>query len=109
MAEIKTCEQYVLNELEELRNENAALKLNIECMKTTIDFMRDCVDKLQKRQDKIKEILNKFGKVRTFGEKNENKYMTIEINDYCKDEKWAFDKIMRFAHIKDAEEISKED
>jgi len=103
MAEIKTCEQYVLNRLQEKEDTNIYLKSNLECLQQNYD-------RLHKRMEKIKEILHTYGEVRTFGDDNK-KYMVIEINEYKDSEKYAFDKIMRFAHIKDEEvpEVEKND
>lgn len=99
MAEINTCEQYVLNRLEELENENACLKCNLA---TTMAAL----DRIQTRENKIKEILNKYGEIRTLT--SGKRYINVDVNEYSAESEYAFNKLVRFAHIKTEEEKEKE-
>lgn len=99
--EYKNCEQYVLNELEEIKNCNSNLEHNLKVLHGNYDALQADFDRLHKRMDRIKEILNKYGKVTYFTDNDGKNYsIKMDIHQWKKEEQRDFDKIIRFAHIK---------
>ena len=100
--EYRNCEQYVLDKLQVAENKN-------EVLKSRLDTLQANNDRLEKRMNKIKEILNEYGVVNTVmgTDGTPKNYIKVEVNQWVSDasEKYAFNKLIRFAHIKDEDGI----
>lgn len=94
--EYRNCEQYVLDKLETVEKRN-------DLLKERLDNLQARYDRIEKRMNKIKEILNKHGEVRSFksaiADGDTRTYINIDVNEWSS--KYSFDKLIRFAHIKD--------
>ena len=104
MGEIKTCEQYVLNQLELVESKNENLKDRIHTLQSNYDLLQADYDRLVTRMNRIKGILAKYGEATYFTDNDGKNYrIEISIAQWKQDEKKDFDKLIRFAHIKDKE------
>lgn len=93
MAEIRTCEQYVLSRLEELERQNENLKSNLEELINIIHLLNDGVEALKKYI--VVEKVNSFKPER-------NKYITMhDIHAWHTDEKEDLEIIMKAFNLFD--------
>ena len=98
MAEIKTCEQYVLSRLQEQEWTNEAL--NEQLMALQKDY-----DEQAKKLFALETLFTKYVSVRTFGEGSDSRYLKVEdIDAWRKESKMDFDYLVNTFGLKTEEE-----
>lgn len=102
MAAIKTCEEYVLRELENAQRENETLKIEKQKLKELTD---EYIKKLEKENDEIlkenerlKDFLKKLVKKTTLKKACDNKtdIVYIELYGWYKGEKELIDELKKY-------------
>lgn len=106
MAAIKTCEEYVLRELENAQRENGVLKAEKQKLeeqsKEQIEKLEKENDDILKETERLKEFMKKLVKKIEF-KKAYDKSDTVHIGLYAwnKDEKELIDELKKYIEIKE--------
>ena len=93
MAEIKTCEQYVLGRLQDLEEENDSLIINLNTLRTEYN-------NLACEFDTLKNIIFRYTKIRSFGDEDKKYYIKFDdIDEWNKDTREDFEKLVEKFHL----------
>ena len=102
MAAIKTCEEYVLRELENAQRENEVLKTEKQKLE---EQSKEQIEKLEKENaeilkenERLKDFMKKLVKKTTLKKACDNKTDTVHIGLYAwnKDEKELIDELKKY-------------
>ena len=96
MAVIKTCEEYVLRELENAQREN-------EVLKTEKQKLEEQNAEVIKENERLKEFMKKLVKKTTLKKASDNKTVIvyIELYRWYKGEKEIIDELKKYINVKE--------
>ena len=99
MATIKTCEEYVLRELENTQRENQSLKADKQ-------FLDEQYDKTKKENETLKEFIKKLTSEAEFDTCSDGKTAAIHINLYGwhEDERELMNELKKYKEVKEDNE-----
>lgn len=99
MSTIKTCEEYVLRELENTQRENQSLKADKQ-------FLDEQYDKTKKENERLKEFIKKLTSEAEFDTCSDGKTAAIHINLYGwhEDERELMNELKKYKEVKEDNE-----
>lgn len=99
MSTIKTCEEYVLRELENAQKENKVLKADKQ-------FLEEQYDKIEKENKRLKEFIKKLTSEAEFDTCSDGKIAAIHINLYGwhEDDRELMNELKKYKEVKEGNE-----
>lgn len=99
MSTIKTCEEYVLRELENIQRENKVLKADKQ-------FLEEQYDKIEKENKRLKEFIKKLVGKAEFDTCSDGQIAAIHINLYGwhEDDRELMNELKKYKEVKEDNE-----